>query len=199
MSLAVGVPLLIGQLGMSWPTDRAGALVRSGALQLAVLVPGSIAEEIQFRGFLLQQLKHGCGSVVGVSATSVLFGIVHLMNPNGNWIEAAIIALVGVWFGILVLGTGSLWLTFGLHTGWNLVEGFVLGQPVSGYTISVPLMRRTHVGSAAWTGGAFGPEGSIWLAILLGIGIVVSLLHFRRQRLAGSARHEPQAVATAES
>ena len=174
MALTVGVPWAIGAIGLAATPHGASTLIRAGAIQLAVMTPASVSEEILVRGFLLQQLARGLGPIAAIAVTSLLFGLIHLFNPDATLAGAAAITLVGVWFALLVMATRSLWLTFGLHTAWNVFEGFVFGQPVSGYDLSVSILRRTEIGSTAWTGGAFGPEASAWLAVLLVIAIVTT-------------------------
>ncbi len=181
LTLAVAVPAAVGQLGLGGPLHPPARLLGEGVLQAALLVLVALTEELALRGFVLLQLARGLGKVPAVLITSTLFGVLHLTNPNADWTAAANIALVGVLFGLLVYRTGSLWLCFGLHTSWNYFEGFVFGQPVSGLTQSVSLLRRTSVGSPLWTGGAFGPEASAWVAVLLALACVLTALSFRRR------------------
>jgi membrane protease YdiL (CAAX protease family) len=198
LTLAVGVPAALGQLHLSGPTAPAGALVKAGAVQLLVLTLSSVAEEVALRGFVFLQLARGLGRVAALGVTSLLFGALHLSNPNADWTAAVNIALVGVWFGLLVFGTGSLWLCFGLHVSWNFCEGFVYGQPVSGLQLSTSLLHRSVVGSKVWTGGDFGPEASAWVAVLLCLACAASGLYFWRRgafaRASPPVTREPEAV-----
>ena len=82
---------------------------------LAVLPP--IFEEIAFRGILMQSLRRfGDGFALLVSA--LLFGLFHL-----NMIQAPYAFLLGLWFGYLVLRTGSLWISMVLHACVNFSAG----------------------------------------------------------------------------
>ena len=82
---------------------------------LAVLPP--IFEEIAFRGILMQSLRRfGDGFALLVSA--LLFGLFHL-----NMIQTPYAFLLGLWFGYLVLRTGSLWISMVLHACVNFSAG----------------------------------------------------------------------------
>jgi membrane protease YdiL (CAAX protease family) len=170
------VPYLLGKEGLGGPQVGARTLVSGGAFELALFAPQSAAEEIFLRGFVLQQFRRGIGTVAAVLVTGVIFGVLHLFNANSSWIAAFNIALVGIWLGIVVVRTGSLWMTIGMHIAWNWFEGFVWGQPVSGYAMDVTLVHRTSGDSLFWTGGAFGPEASVLTALLLVALIGISLV-----------------------
>jgi hypothetical protein len=64
-----------------------------------------------------------------------------------------------------------LWFSFGLHFGWNLLQGAVFGLPVSGLTEFSTLVTATACGSLALTGGAYGPEASATCSIVLVIAL----------------------------
>ncbi len=82
---------------------------------LAVLPP--IFEEIAFRGILMQSLRRfGDGFALLISA--LLFGLFHL-----NMVQAPYAFLLGLWFGYLVLRTGSLRISMVLHACINLSAG----------------------------------------------------------------------------
>jgi len=152
-----------------------GAL-SSALVQLAAIGPTSVGEELLFRGVPLLALARGTRPAAAVVGTALVFGLVHLMNPHGSLLGATYVALVGVWFGALVVRTGSLWTSIGAHVAWNWFEGFVWGQPVSGITPGPSLFTAPAAGAAGfWSGGAFGPEASGWTAVLLGVAVALTL------------------------
>ncbi len=191
ISLAVGIPVALRQLVLTGPAADARTLAEVGSFGLVELALAAAAEEVALRGFVFLQLVRGLGKVPALLITSLLFGVLHLTNPNAEWTAAVNIALVGVWMGLLVLGTRSLWLVFGLHTAWNYFEGFVYGQPLSGIALGTTVVRSTAVGSHFWTGGSFGPEAAGWVGVLLGASCVLTFVYFRRRRGA-----EPPPVAS---
>ena len=78
------------------------------------------------------------------------------------------------------LRTGQLWLSIGLHIGWNFFEGVVFGFPVSGLDI-YRLIRHQIQGPEIWTGGAFGPEAGLIVLPALVIGAVLIYLYTRNR------------------
>jgi membrane protease YdiL (CAAX protease family) len=175
VTLITIIPVLAGHERIAAGGGGA-ALVTAGATQLGMLAPQSAAEEIVLRGFVLTQLRRGIGTIAAVVVTGSIFGVLHLGNPNASWWAAGNIALAGIWLGALVVRSGSLWLTIGLHIAWNWFEGFVWGQPVSGLSTGQALVERTYADGALWTGGAFGPEASAVTAIVLVVFLAGTLL-----------------------
>ncbi|MBN1909031.1 MAG: CPBP family intramembrane metalloprotease [Pirellulales bacterium] len=84
-------------------------------VHLVLLVP--IAEEIYFRGLLLEHLRRGIGTVPAILACSLLFALLHL--PTGG-------ALSAFWLSIgtcaLVVWTGALAPALQLHIAWNALS-----------------------------------------------------------------------------
>lgn len=180
LTVVVLVPMLAGattlRFNAAWP-------LRSGLLQLVTLAPAGIGEEMMLRGIGFNALRRGLGNVATVVITSVIFGALHLFNPHASWVGTLIIALVGVWFGIIVVRTGSVWTSIGLHVAWNFFEGFVFGQPVSGNETG-PALFKGGVRSASmfWSGGDFGPEAAGFTALALFFAIAITLAWPRRNR-----------------
>lgn len=143
----------------------------ASALSWAAL---SFVEELTFRGYILQGLAQRWMMALAVAVSSVLFGLVHLVDPNVQALAIVNISVAGVFFAVAYLVTGSLWLPAGIHIGWNLTELHVLGFAGSGF--SEPSLLQSEVGGPQWlTGGAFGPEGGILAlaAWLLGIALLL--------------------------
>jgi hypothetical protein len=130
-------------------------------------------EELMSRGYHLQTIASGINLQWGLIISSAIFGILHLANPHATWISAAGIFFAGLFLGYAYIRTQQLWLSIGLHIGWNFFEGVIFGFPVSG--LDIYHLTRIHViGPEIWTGGAFGPEaGAILLpAIIFGACLV---------------------------
>ena len=151
-------------------------LVRVGAV-LFVLLVGALAEEMMFRGYPFQRLVEGIGAPGAIVVFSILFGAVHLMNPGASAWGLVNTILIGILLAIAYLRTRALWLPWGIHFGWNLTLGLLLGLPVSGLRIFNVLARTTVTGPHWATGGSYGVEASVTggIAVLMGIVVVWKL------------------------
>ena len=133
-------------------------------------------EEILTRGWLLDVLitKYNIG--FGLFISSILFGVLHLANPNVNYIAVINIILVGVFYGLYVIKTNDLWAVCGMHTAWNFAQGNLFGFEVSGLNVSVgSLIDLNLVGNDVITGGIFGPEAGIVATFVVLVSILILL------------------------
>ena len=133
-------------------------------------------EEIVTRGWLLNILSTKYNIGVGLLISSTLFGLMHLTNPNVNYIAVINIILVGLFYGLYVIKTNDLWAVCGMHSAWNFAQGNIFGFEVSGLDVSVgSLIDLNLVGSDFVTGGIFGPEAGITATFILlaSIGILL--------------------------
>jgi len=155
--------------GFAWQFDHLPVVLGQTLLYLLIFIITGWQEELLSRGYHLQTLSSGINLFWGVLISSAIFGALHLGNPNATWISAVGIFFAGLFLALGYLCTGQLWLSIGLHIGWNFFEGVVFGFPVSG-TTSYPLLRMHVSGPALWTGGTFGPEAGLIIlpAILIG-------------------------------
>jgi membrane protease YdiL (CAAX protease family) len=130
-------------------------------------------EELVYRGYIMQSLASGLNLTSAILISSIYFGIEHLSNPNSNGMAVAGIFLAGLFLAYGYVRTGQLWLSIGIHLGWNFFESTVFGFPVSGFD-RPGLFHISVSGPEFWTGGAFGPEaGFIMLPItLLGAALI---------------------------
>ena len=134
-----------------------------GALGLALLVTIAIGywEELVFRGYLLQNMAEGMGMPLAVALSCLLYGAVHAANPNATVLSSLIIVLFGYLRIYGYLATGLLWLSIGMHVGWNFFQGPVFGYAASGRAEDVTLFEHQPAAADWLSGGAFGPEGSV--------------------------------------
>lgn len=140
---------------------------------LLVLIAGSLAEELMFRGYPFQRLVEAIGAGGAILVFSVLFGLVHLMNPGANPWGLLNTVLIGVALSVAYLRTRALWLSWGLHFAWNATLGLVFGLPVSGIRLFNIFMHTTAGGPRWLTGGTYGLEASLPGASVVLVGLLV--------------------------
>ncbi len=125
------------------------------------------AEELIFRGYLLQALAEGSRRWLAAVLLSLGFAVVHLGNPDITVVGIANIFLVGLVIAILYFQTLRLWLPIGYHLSWNLAHGWLWGFDVSGIELEHKVLIATPNGPDLVTGGGFGLEGSVLTTALV--------------------------------
>jgi membrane protease YdiL (CAAX protease family) len=165
--------------GFAWSSQSASQVVFNSLVYLAIFILVGWSEELMSRGYHLQTLASGLNLVWGLVLSSTIFGVLHLANPNASLASVGGIFLAGLFLGYAYIRTRQLWLSIGLHIGWNFFEGVVFGFPVSGLDV-YGLLRTRISGPQLWTGGAFGPEAGLIVAPALLAGAVLIWLYGRR-------------------
>jgi hypothetical protein len=97
--------------------------------------------------------------------------------------------LFGVFAGCWAVRAGSIWGVMGWHAGWNWLCGTGFELPVTHLDTNTPalLIKLIAHGPQELTGGAQGPEASIFCTIVLAMAIVFVLT--RRATTSSSAAH----------
>ncbi len=136
-----------------------------------VLLFGGVGEEMLFHGYAFQVLLRAIGPFATILPVSVLFASAHVNNLNFSVLGGINTFGWGVLLGYAFWRSGDLWLPIGLHVGWNWTLP-LFGANLSGFTMNVTgyAMRWNTV--PIWSGGEYGPEGSI---LTSGILIVLFL------------------------
>ncbi|MEK8229032.1 type II CAAX endopeptidase family protein [Oerskovia sp. M15] len=124
----------------------------SGAVGLLGFMAGvAVTEELVFRGILFRILEERTGTWIALTAVGLLFGLVHLLNPNASLWGALAIAIEGG--GMLTaayVATRKLWVPIGLHFGWNFAASAIFSTEVSG----------SNTRRVCWTPRCRVPRGS---------------------------------------
>jgi membrane protease YdiL (CAAX protease family) len=162
----------------AWNTDPIQVVVLQTLSFFIIFIFVAINEELLSRGYHLQTITSGLNLFWGLVISSAIFGGLHLANPNATWVSAAGIFCAGLFLAYGYIRTKQLWLSIGLHIGWNFFEGVVFGFPVSGLSI-YPLTHITVSGPEIWTGGAFGPEAGLIVLPALALGAALIYLYTR--------------------
>ncbi len=162
----------------AWQTESIFNVIASTVTFLVIFIFVGWNEELLSRGYHLQTIASGTNLFWGVIISSTIFGLLHLGNPNATWVSAAGILFAGLFLAFGYVRTKQLWLSIGLHIGWNFFEGVVFGFPVSGLDI-YPLTHIQVSGPEIWTGGAFGPEAGLIVLPVLALGSVLIYFYTR--------------------
>jgi uncharacterized protein len=164
---------LTGGLYLAWngSLHSLGMLV----LDLLTLALAALVEEVAFRGYPFQRLIEAVGPTTAVLLASVVFGVLHLQNPDATAGSTLVTILAGWLLALAYLRTRALWVSWGLHFGWNASMGLLFGLPISGLTLYSPVIRARTYGPFWLTGGGYGPEGSAVAVVVLLALIVVTM------------------------
>lgn len=122
------VVVLIGQDGegaLGTIRDSLAAL-STEKLVVAGLVIGvlpGIGEELFFRGYLMRRMQASQGTLVALVVSSIVFGIFHF-----DAIHTPTAALIGLYLGLMVLLSGSLWTGIVAHAINNFTAAMTVRQ-----------------------------------------------------------------------
>lgn len=142
----------------------------------------AVLEELAFRAVVLRISARVWGVRSGVVLSSIIFGLAHF--AHGSWLGIfGIIINAGIAMGLLYVITGRLWMSIGMHLGYDFIETSVLGiGSHHGFLVNTP-----RPGLAAWlTGGAFGPDAAV-PGMILGLLINAALWHYAFRKPMSSA------------
>jgi uncharacterized protein len=183
---ALTVALLVLPLvwaGMGSFVARATALPRTEGLLLMGLFFffAAMGEELLMRGYPFQTLirpLHLLGALVAINSA---FASLHIFNPGADEYSLSNTFLAGCVLGMLFVLRRNLWAPIGAHFGWNLMTP-LLGVPLSGMDIPLTGFQVRWNADSLWTGGEYGPEGSLPCLVLLSVLLFVLVhLYYRRQ------------------
>ncbi len=163
--LVLGPPLALGVAHFTSVTNP-DANIGTLAFTTLILLCGASGEEMLFRGYAFQVLLRSLGPFATILPTGVLFAALHSFNPNATYIGIANTAGFGILFGYAVYRSHDLWLPIGLHFGWNFTLP-LFGVNVSGLRIGVTGYTLQWSTGTIWSGGDYGPEGSILTSLMM--------------------------------
>ncbi|WP_304248752.1 CPBP family intramembrane glutamic endopeptidase [Limosilactobacillus gastricus] len=134
-----------------------------------------LVEEIAFRGVIIEQVARRSNTVTGVIVSSLLFGLVHLMNGQLDLLSAIQLVVSGFLMGTLLslayLWAHSIWANFTLHAAYNLILTLIPVQASLSHDWPFQLIFTSH--HQLMTGGQYGSDCSLPfnLAYLVMIGL----------------------------
>jgi membrane protease YdiL (CAAX protease family) len=144
---------------------------------LTMAFTSAIFEEILMRGIIFRITEEKLGSYFALFISAVLFGAMHIGNPNSSLTAAIGLAIqAGLLLASAYIYSRNLWFPIAIHFAWNFTQSAIFGANVSGNTISKTLITSNIEGAEWFTGGQFGPEGSIQATAFCLITTVILLI-----------------------
>jgi uncharacterized protein len=127
----------------------------------------AVYEEFLTRGYTQFTLTQVVGFWPAAILMSAGFGVLHLENPGEGWVGILGAIVIGFFFCLTLRRTGNLWFAVGFHTSWDWAESYFYSVPDSGGMAPGHLLHSSFHGPNWLTGGSVGPEGSVFLFVLL--------------------------------
>jgi membrane protease YdiL (CAAX protease family) len=187
-----------------------GAIFRYGAIWLLGFLLVGLLEEYLTRGYIQYTLTRGLaglyrwafktypsvtrhGEAVGFWSSAVilsfLFGLSHGKNPGESPIGLLSAGLVAMVFCFSLWRTGSLWWAIGFHAAWDWAQSFLYGVADSGMLIQHRFLATHPVGKPVLSGGATGPEGSIYILGVLAVVVLIIVLTLKGAHYGDTLEH----------
>lgn len=149
---------------------------------IPLALSAGLFEELVFRGVLFRVLEEWMGSWVALALSSLVFGLMHLINPAATLTGALFISVeAGLLLAAAYMLTRRLWMSMGLHMAWNYTQSAIFSGIVSGSDSAPGLIRPSLEGPLLLTGGSFGLEASLPAFLFCtAAGVVLLVLAMRR-------------------
>ena len=165
-----GLSLLLGEIEVTGFKFESVNLLGSWVFFLLV----ALFEEILMRGYILGRLLHTrMNKFLSLFISSALFALLHIFNPEIDFLPMLNLLLAGMLLGASYLYTKNLCFPISLHLFWNWIQGPVLGYEVSGNNFISSMLTLHLPEDNVLNGGAFGFEGSLICTVLM---IVLTIL-----------------------
>jgi len=100
---------------------------------MAVFV-APLVEETLFRGYLYPLFARSFGVAPAILLTGVLFGLMHGAQLGWTWGLVAMLTLVGIVFTLVRARTGTVFASFMMHLGYNLLISLATGLSTHWFT-----------------------------------------------------------------
>ena len=102
-------------------------------IAMAVFV-APLVEETLFRGYLYPMFARSFGVTPAILLTGALFGLMHGTQLGWTWGLVAMLTLVGIVFTLVRAWTGTVFASFLMHLGYNLLISVITGLSTHWFT-----------------------------------------------------------------
>ncbi|HEY2710134.1 MAG TPA: type II CAAX endopeptidase family protein [Caulobacteraceae bacterium] len=178
--------LLLWALGLARFAGPSGAseALANGLVSVVLFAGVAIVEEGLFRGYGFVQLAGAVSFWPAAIVGSAIFTATHLTNAGETPFGLLHVAVFGLVAAYSVRRTGGIWFALGYHAAWDFTESFVWGAPDSGAVLPGALIHTVLRGPAMLSGGAAGPEGSVF-SLVTELALLATAWALGRRKRAG--------------
>lgn len=149
---------------------------------MVIAITTAVFEETIFRGIIFRIMEEKLGSYIALFISALIFGALHLLNPNSSLLTAFGLAVqAGLLLGAAYIYSKNLWFPIAIHFAWNFTQSGVFGAVTSGNSIGKSLLNTNIQGPTLITGGTFGPEGSIQATLFCFTAAIILIIISHRQ------------------
>jgi uncharacterized protein len=194
LSLLVGLLALTGHLTEDGPELHGVLALRMAVNWFICFAVVGVSEEMLLRGYLQYALARGMGFWPAAVLLSILFGAMHLFNKGETAVGIIAAGTAGLVFAYSLYRTCSLFWAIGAHAGWDWAQSYFYGTPDSGQLVYGHLFGTTPNGAAWLSGGAVGPEGSIF--VILAFAFFVPVIRYTLPRVGAFTAGAPPTART---
>lgn len=178
ISAVFALLVLTGQAQVESWTPR---FVSSQLVYVLIFISVGFAEEIFGRGYVMSVLRQTKSKPVIVIVSAAVFALMHAANPGVGPLPYINLALFGVFTAYIYIRSGNIWMCIGYHITWNYFQGYVFGFKVSG-TDSQGMLTTVFPKDTILNGGAFGPEGGLFVTVVILLGILFVKLYYKNSQ-----------------
>jgi membrane protease YdiL (CAAX protease family) len=169
LSLLVGILVGTHHLQLQRVSIPPTTLLRYAAAWALMFFLVGLTEEFLLRGYALFTLARGIRFWPAAILLAAMFGLLHKGNPGESPFGLVAAALIALVLSLSLWRLGHLWWAIGFHASWDWAESFFYGTADSG-TVSAGRMMHAHpTGAVLLSGGATGPEGSVWVVLIVAL------------------------------
>jgi hypothetical protein len=172
---AIGFLSISTMVGVLWTmhllvfnaTATPGRALPDAIVWALIALGTGLFEESLLRGYLQYTLADGFGFRPAAVVLSLVFALWHIPNSGESPFGLLVVGLGGLVFCLSLWYTKSLWWGIGFHAGWDWGQSYFYGTPDSGIVTLGHLFSTKPAGNPIFSGGATGPEGSLFMLPLL--------------------------------
>jgi uncharacterized protein len=127
----------------------------------------SIVAEVLIIGIVFRIIEQWLGTYIALATLFIIFFFLHLSATGDTPISAACVALHAAVLGAAsYVYTRSLWLPIAIHFAWDFSFAAIYGASINGDAMENSLLKTTIHDPELFTGGYFGPQGSLQAGLL---------------------------------
>ena len=163
----IGVPILILFLFNGTISLNKNTCFNLLILYLLGFIVQGISEEFFMRGYIFTSLYKASNLIFAVTVSSLIFALLHLINPETGLLPFMNYFLFGVFACLFFLRTKNIWAVSVFNGVWSIFQGNIFGIQISGHIYHETLFNIESAAPSWLSGDDFGLEGGLIVTAVL--------------------------------